>query len=121
MNLVPIPPKIDHLRPERQYTSERVPIIAALLTGSIVKHCVKSRFIANIPLEQVDTHHSWFQSPDRLILGIMWHIGRGVEEVIDSVTSICPDGRAAVRPSNRFTRYHCIGLKVRIDSNSVPT
>lgn len=69
----------------------------------------------------MDTHHSCFQSSDRLILGIVWHIGCGVEEIIDSVSSICPDGRAAVRPSNRFTGYHCIGLKVRIDSNSVPT
>jgi hypothetical protein len=69
----------------------------------------------------LDTHHSLFHSPDRLILGIMWHIGRGVKQIIDSVSSVCSDGRTAVRPSNRFARYHCIGLKVRIDSNPVPT
>lgn len=121
MNFVPIATKIDHLRPERQYTSVRACNTGASYGLDCEALCDISRFIANIPLEQLDTHHSWFHSSDRLILGIMGHIGCAVEEIIDSVSSICSDGRAAVRPSNRFTGYHCIGFKVRIDSNSVPT
>jgi hypothetical protein len=51
----------------------------------------------------------------------MWHIGRAVEKIIDSVSGIRSDGRAAIRPSNRFTGNRYIGFKVRTYSNLVPT
>jgi hypothetical protein len=66
-----------------------------------------SRFIANILLEQVATHHSRFHSSDRLVLGVMWYVGRSVEKIIDPVSCICSDGRTAIRPSNRFTGNRC--------------
>lgn len=52
----------------------------------------------------MNTYHAWFHGPDCLVLCIMRHVRGAMEEIIDSVSSVCPDRRAAVRPSNRFTR-----------------
>ena len=94
-----------------------VSAIASLLTGSIVKHCVVDS-LTTVFRSQLATHHSRFHGSDCLILGVMRHIGGTMEQIINSVSSVCSYRRAAVCPSNRFTGNCHVSLEARIDSQS---
>ena len=89
--------------------------IASLLTGSIVKHCVVVS-LTTVFRSQLATHHSSFHGSDCLILGVMRHIRGTMEHIINSVSSVCSDRRAAVCPSNRFTGNCHVSLGARMDS-----
>jgi hypothetical protein len=79
---------------------------------------LRTWFINNLLSEQLATHHSNFHGSDCLVLGVMRHIGGTMEHIINSVSSVCSDRRAAVCPSNRFTGNRHVSLEARIDSQS---
>jgi hypothetical protein len=97
-----------------------VSVISSLLTGSIVKHCVVES-INNILSEQIATHHSSFHGSNCLVLGVMRYIGGTMEQIVNSVSSVCSDRRAAVCPSNRFTGNCHVSLEARGIPNPAPT
>jgi hypothetical protein len=82
--------------------SEHIRACDSVASYGLNCEALRSRFIDNVLSEKLATHHACFHGSDCLVLGVMRHIGGTMEKVINSVSSVRSDRRAAICPSNGF-------------------